>query len=250
MGRSFFDGHMNQDTIDITRIVTDFERDGFVLIEDFFDTALMERLDRIIRRYYGEQPDFWHNHEFLHKSRTEVVPWFPQQEGVVAFDEIDADPRLRALTRAILGDGWASQYCMVMFSKPGTVGQAWHQDCPPDDPAVFNLNRLVYTSDITDEIGGQTLVVPGSHRRGLLPAGDPNGDFDGQLVLRPRRGTLVLLHGHCWHRVLPIEGGSRVSTNYRAAPAGTPDDVTDVCVYRNMRYRFSTSAVVEERAAP
>lgn len=79
---------MHQDTIDITRIVTDFERDGFVLIEDFFDTALMERLDRIIRRYY------------------------------------------------------------------------------------------------------------------------------------------------C------------------AAPAGTPDDVTDVCVYRNMRYRFSTSAVVEERVAP
>ena len=88
MGRFFFDGHMRQDTIDITRIVTDFERDGFVLIEDCFDTALMGRLDRIIRRYY------------------------------------------------------------------------------------------------------------------------------------------------------------------RAAPAGTPDDVTDVCVYRNMRYRFSTSAVVEERVAP
>ncbi len=240
---------MNRARIDVERIAADFERDGFVLVEDFFDAASMGRLDRIIRRYFGEKPDFWHNDEFLNKSRTEVVPWFPQKEGVGAFDEIDADPRLRALTRAILGDGWASQYCMVMFSKPGTVGQAWHQDCPPDDPAVFNLNRLVYTADITDEVGGQTLVVPGSHRRGLLPAGEPDCDFDGQVVLRPRRGTLVLLHGHCWHRVLPIAGACRVSTNYRAAPAGTPDDVTDVCVYRNMRYRFSTSAVVEERIA-
>ena len=60
-------------------------------------------------------------------------------------------------------------------------------------------------------------------------------------------GTLVLLHGHCWHRVLPINNSKRVSINFRSAPAGTPDDITDVCVYRNMRYRFSTSEVVQER---
>jgi hypothetical protein len=72
-------------------------------------------------------------------------------------------------------------------------------------------------------------------------------EFDDQVVLRPKKGTLVLLHGHTWHRVLPIVGAYRYSTNYRAAPAGTPDDITDVCVYRNMRYRFSTSEVVEER---
>jgi ectoine hydroxylase-related dioxygenase (phytanoyl-CoA dioxygenase family) len=136
---------------------------------------------------------------------------------------------------------------MVMFSGKGTTGQAWHQDCPPDDATVFNLNRLVYTSDISDEIGGQTVVVPGSFRQGILPAGDPLGEFGNQVVLRPKKGTLILLHGHTWHRVLPIQGAYRSSTNYRAAPAGTPDDVTDVCVYRNMRYRFSTSEVVEER---
>ena len=111
-----------------------------------------------IRGYYGDNPDFWHNDEFLEKAQTEVVPWFPQQEGVKAFDDIDADPRLQEMSRAILGEDWASQYCMVMFSKQGTAGQAWHQDCPPDDAARFNLNRLVYTSDITDEIGGQTVV--------------------------------------------------------------------------------------------
>jgi len=136
---------------------------------------------------------------------------------------------------------------MVMFSKQGTSGQAWHQDCPPDSPVVFNLNRLVYTSDITDEVGGQTVVVPGSHRNGVIPAGDPVGSFENQVVLRPKRGTVVLLHGHTWHRVLPITGSYRFSTNYRAAPAGTPDDVTDVCVYRNMRYQFSTSKIIEDR---
>jgi hypothetical protein len=225
-----------------------YERDGFICVDDFFESALMDQLNEIIRGHYGDNPAFGHNDEFLEKSRTDVIPWFPQNEGVKAFDVIDAESRLRDLTRAILGDGWNSQYCMVMFSKKGSEGQAWHQDCPPDDIARHNLNRLVYTSDITDDIGGQTVVVPGSYKRGLLPAGDPGGEFDGQVVLRPKKGTLVLMHGHTWHRVLPIKGDYRFSANYRAAPKDTPDGITDVCVYRNMRYQFSTSSVVEDRS--
>ncbi len=233
----------------ISGIKEAFEKDGYVVIGDFFDYAVMEHLDGLIRNYYGEDPDFWHNDEFLSKARTEVVPWFPQREGVSEFDAIENDECLQALTEAILGPEWNSQYCMVMYSKQGTAGQAWHQDCPPDDPTRHNLNRLVYTSDITDEIGGQTVVVPGSHKRGVLSFGDPVAEFDDQVVLRPKKGTLVLLHGHTWHRVLPITGSYRFSTNYRSAPKGTPDDITDICVYRNMRYRFSTSSVVEERTA-
>jgi len=224
-----------------------FDLDGFLVIENFFDDRLMDDLDKIIRDYYGSSPDFWHNDEFLEKAKTEVIPWFPQREGVQDFDPIENDARLHELSDALLGEDWGSQYCMVMFSKQGTSGQAWHQDCPPDDASCHNLNRLVYTSDISDEIGGQTVVVPGSQKRGLLPFGDPVGDFEDQVVLRPKKGTLVLLHGHTWHRVLPIMGNYRFSTNFRAAPKGTPDDITDVCVYRNMRYRFSTSSVVEER---
>ena len=225
-------------------MLNEFERDGYLVIENFFRSSIMDNLDLLIRARFGRDPEFFHNDEFLDKSQTEVIPWFPQNEGVQEFDVIDIDERFAELSQAILGGDWKSQYCMVMWSKQGTSGQAWHQDCAPDDPTMFNLNRLVYTSDITDEIGGQTVVVPGSHKTGLLPVGDPAGDFEGQVVLRPKKGTLVLLHGHTWHRVLPIKGAHRFSTNYRAAPAGTPDDVTDVCVYRNMRYQFSTSKVV------
>jgi ectoine hydroxylase-related dioxygenase (phytanoyl-CoA dioxygenase family) len=236
--------------MDTTVCSRQFEAQGYLVIEDFFSTSLMDALDEEIRGYYGDNPEFRHDDEFLEKSLTEVVPWFPQNEGVEVFDNVDRHEAMTELTTEVLGHGWSSQYCMVMFSKQGTAGQAWHQDCPPDDPGAFNLNRLVYTSDITDDVGGQTVIVPGSHKRGLLPAGDPCGDFEGQVVLRPRKGTLLLLHGHTWHRVLPVTGEYRFSTNYRAAPSGVPDDVTDVCVYRNMRYRFSTSEVIEERRAP
>lgn len=230
-----------------TQLAAQFWRDGFLVLEEFFRASVMDRLDELIRRRYGEDPAFWHNEEFLTKARTEVIPWFPQQEGVTEFDELEAASGFRDLTDAILGSGWQRLYCMVMFSKSGTAGQAWHQDCAPEDPAVHNLNRLVYTSDITPSAGGQTVVVRGSHRHGLLPAGDPDVSFADEVVLTPRKGTIVFLHGHAWHRVLPIRSGCRVSTNYRAMPAGTPESITDVCVYRNMRYRFSTSSVVEER---
>ena len=89
--------------------------------------------------------------------------------------------------------------------------------------------------------------MPGSHRRGFLPAGAPNEDLDGQVVLQLQKGMLILLHGHCWHRLLSINDSKRVSINYRSAAAGTPDDITDVCVYRNMRYRFSTGEVIQKR---
>ena len=224
-----------------------FHEQGYLVVDNMFDHALMDRLQALIMEHYGEFPEFFHDQEFLSKSATEVIPWFPRQEGVDAFDIVENDTRLSDLTQAILGDGWYALYCMTMFSRRGTKGQAWHQDCNPEDPAKFNLNRLVYTEDISPAIGGQTVLVPGSHRRGELTVGPVDEDFDDQVVLTPRKGTLVLLHGHTWHRVLPVHGHYRVSTNYRCSPRGTPKNITDVCVYRNMRYRFETKEVLEER---
>ena len=226
-----------------------FDREGYIVLDGFFDDKQMEPIDRLIRAHFGETPAFQHSDEFLSKSQTDVIPWFPQQHGVSDFDAIESDENFRGLSEAILGEGWYEQSCMVMFSGRGSSGQAWHQDCPPEDPQQFNLNRLVYTSDIKAESGGQVVVVPGSHKMGLLPAGDPLGQLQGQVVLQPRKGTLLLLHGHTWHRVLPVTATTRVSTNFRAASATTPQGITDICVYRNMRYQFSTSNIIEERTA-
>ena len=225
----------------------EFWENGFISIENFFDAELMDHLNATILDHYGLDPNWEHNTEFISRSATEVVPWFPFREGDKNFEPIENDPNLNLLTREILGEGWESLYLMVMFSKKGTKGQAWHQDCPPEESSQFNLNRLFYTHDINDETGGKTIVMPGSHRKGVLPSGNPHEDLDNQVVLAPKKGTLVILHGHAWHRVLPIDGEYRLSANARAIPKGTPEDITDIAVYRNMRYRFSTSEVIEER---
>ena len=233
--------------MDQESLLRQFQTNGYLVIDDFFDAGLMQRLHEEITGHFGDDPAFQHTDEFLDKSKTDVIPWFPQNDGPSAFDRIDDNETLQQLTQVLMGNDWQRLYCMVMFSKPGSVGQAWHQDCVPEKLDRYNLNRLVYTSDIDDDTGGQTVVVPGSHRMGLLPAGDPWADLEGQVTLRPKRGTLVFLHGHTWHRVLPIRDSYRCSTNYRAVAPGTPTDITDVCVYRNMRYQFSTESVIEER---
>lgn len=230
-------------------LAAQFWDQGYLVLEDFFPHELMDQYQQLILEHFGENPAFVHNDEFLQKSATQVIPWFPQREGCIAFDIAEKDERLQSLTHEILGFGWYSQYSMVMFSRQGTKGQAWHQDCRTDDQSLFNVNRLIYSADITDEIGGQTLVVPKSHRRGTISVGPVDETFGDQVILRPRKGTLVLLHGHTWHRVLPVTGKYRVSTNFRCASRGTPEDITDICVYRNMRYRFSTSEVIEDRLA-
>lgn len=234
---------------DLNELKSRFNEQGFLHLKGFFDEAQMDRLDHLVFEHFGERPDYAHDDAFIEGAKTEIVPWFPQREGVHDFDEVEQDPRLIALTEAVLGAGWNAQYCMSMFSKAGTSGQAWHQDCPPEDDTRFNLNRLVYTSDILPEVGGQIAICPGTHKRGAITVGEPHEDFADQIVISPKKGDLIILHGHCWHRVLPVVSKWRFSTNYRAAPAGTPEDVTDVCVYRNMRYRFSTSEVIEERTS-
>ncbi len=241
--------------MDFETLASGFWEQGFLVLENFFDPELMSEMDRNIRDFFGDNPQFWHEEEFLSKSKTEVIPWFPQNpdlpeysaDAAAPFDRLEQDERLKQLTKAILGVGWNPLYSMVMYSRKGSSGQAWHQDCPPENESRFNLNRLVYTRELSDDIGGQTVIMPGSHRHGELPVGDPHEDLAGQVVLQPRKGTLVLLHGHTWHRVLPITGPFRFSANYRACPKGTPADITDICVYRNMRYCFASNRVIEER---
>lgn len=223
-----------------------FWEQGYLYFPKFFDQDYMTDLETLIEDHFGVEPEFLHNEEFVKSSQTEIVPWFPQREGETGFDRAEENSKLKTLTRTLLGDKWQKQYCMVMFSKKGTSGQAWHQDCPPEDK-FFNLNRLVYTTDLTPEIGGEIVIMPGTHMAGELPTGDPHEDLKGQVVILPQKGDLILLHGHCWHRVKPIRSKYRFSINFRSVQAGAPEDITDVCVYRNMRYRFSTSELLVDR---
>ena len=102
---------------DYQALANQFWKQGYLVLEGFFDIQEMDKFQDMILEHYGENPEFFHNEEFIKKSYTEVIPWFPQREGVKAFDSIDQDPRFQRLTEAVLGEGWSTQYSMVMYSK-------------------------------------------------------------------------------------------------------------------------------------
>ena len=232
--------------MDFEKIAQEFWENGYVIFDKFFPDDLMDKYNQKVLDHFESDPESELNDEFESKSKVQVTPWFPYRENKPYFDEVDKNETFNKITDALLNDSWENLYCMMMYSKAGTIGQAWHQDCPPEDNTKFNINRLVYTHDITDETGGSIVVYPKTHTQGELTVGDPHEDMDGQIVYQPKKGTVIFLHGHCWHRVTAAKR-DRVSSNFRAIPKGTSENITDVCVYRNMRYRFSTQEVIQER---
>ena len=101
--------------------------------------------------------------------------------------------------------------------------------------------------DINSSTGGEVVVIEGSHEKGIIPSNASGKDIGHEIIISPNKGSLLLLHGHLWHKVLPINNHVRASTNYRCVPKDTPDDITDICVYRNMLYRFSDNKVLVNR---
>ena len=123
-----------------------------------------------------------------------------------------------------------SMQSMYFVKAPGKPGQAWHQDCSPENKEIYNLNRLVYTMDINKSTGGELVLIPGSHKKGMIPSDFFGNEIGHEVIIEPNKGSLAILHGHLWHKVLPIHDNIRVSTNYRCIPSGTPDNITDICV--------------------
>ena len=231
----------------MNQLANSFHLNGYVYIENFFDRNLMDLYQNKILDHFALDSSYKHESDFIKKSDTDVIPWFPQNDGEKAFNIIEQDKRLKNLTEAILGPGWKSLYCMVMYSNKSSNGQAWHQDCDPSNSNIFNLNRLIYTMDINKISGGEVELIPCSHKKGIIPPISEGDDLDGSITIEPKKGSLLMLHGHLWHKVLPINQTIRASTNYRCIPNGVPDSITDICVYRNMLYQFSDERVLEER---
>lgn len=231
-----------------------FESNGILVVPDFVSSELLERLNAEISDHYtpivGDPQRVAAASTAKQGFDVDVISWDPLSEGSEAFAEFAEDPRLKTLTSAVIGSGYSAPRSLVMWSVGGGSGQAWHQDCPPDDPRAFNVNRLLYVQDTKME-DGAIVIVPGSHRSGRIPPGGSQDPIEGEVALTPAAGTLVLLHGHVFHRVTPNRSGKpRVSVNLRAYPAGITDQVNRIGVYRNGAYDFADAAVAVDSGPP
>ena len=220
--------------MDIQTLARDFATNGFVHISQLLQPDLLAALNQDIDAHYWsideasfELPDY------MKEFACDIIPWDPLSAGVASFEQLAALPELADVTEACIGDDYQSYGSLVMYSKRGGRGQAWHQDSVPDDNLGFNVNRLCYARSVEKE-DGALIVMPGSHRRGRIPEGPHQEDMPGQVILCPRAGDVLLVHGWCFHRVLPnTSGRSRVSINIRVYPGETDRSVCGTGLYRN-----------------
>jgi hypothetical protein len=239
----FADGRETE--VGTTELRQRFDRDGVVVMPRFLSEPQMVPLRRELDAHYAPlaaRAATSHNGAgILAPFECDVMVWAPLKDRNAAFLALNEMPELDEVTEALLGPGYhANPQGLVMYSVGGGRGQAWHQDCPPGGPENkdFNLNRLIYTDDVS-LADGAIVFVPGSHRFGRIPSGGHQEPIEGEVTLEPRAGTVVYLHGHVYHRVTPnLNQKPRTSINLRAYPAGTDADVNCIGVYRNGDVNF------------
>lgn len=226
-----------------------FDEYGVLVFEDYLEPAVLRELNDAISAHYNPIVRERFGVDAIGVAgvdfECEVISWDPITEGVQAFRRLGEQGELATITEALIGPGYSSPRGLVMWSVGGGKGQAWHQDCPPDQPAAYNVNRLFYMQNTAQE-DGAIVVVPGSHRMGRISRGGPQEPIAGEIVLTPSAGTMVFLHGHVYHRVTPnVSKKPRVSVNLRAYPAGVSADVNRIGIYRNGAYDFQAGVKVD-----
>ena len=227
-------GGLYLSAMNIQTLATDFAANGFIHIPQLLEADLLQALNQDIDQHFGLVDEEAHEvAAYMQDFACDVIPWDPLTEGRASFQRLAALPALEQLTEACIGQGFQSFNSLVMYSKRGGRGQAWHQDSMPGAHLGFNLNRLCYARTVEQD-DGAIVLVPGSHRRGRIPAGPHQESMADELIICPQAGDVLLVHGWCFHRVLPNRSGrSRVSINVRAYPKDVDSSVCATGVYRN-----------------
>ena len=227
---------------DLDTIVGTFEQDGIVVLKDMLFGDQVTAADRVANRLL---------------TQLDERPWAAGEEYCQRFDiwtkifgNLESDPDILVLfenevmqtvTDKLSGVGSAIGSIGSWVTSRG-CGQAWHQDSWSSDPNLFILNRIVFTRNYTPE-HGQLLFVPGSHRYGDLPTGDPYEPLPNQVAFTPSANAAVFLHTRTYHCVTKnATDEPRIQFNRRVVPNGVPGNLTSRARFRNGTWDFSTQS--------
>lgn len=125
-------------------------------------------------------------------------------------------PEVVASVRALLGDDMHLEYTAGIVNNGSRPFFPWHMHVGGVDNEVYRkqqlfpsftrserVTMLLYLDDLTRE-SGELLVFPRRLEEPTRPPFDPaKEDWDGQVELACRSGTVVLLEQNTWHAARP-----------------------------------------------
>jgi len=207
-----------------------YEEDGYLIIRDVLDSREVETFNQAFFKHTDDlhpMPGFEYpapgRYTLAHSSLKDPdLGFVAEHSGIVgpAAALLDDDPILTAF--------------VVYDRTPGGPGIPGHNDYKRWRPVGSSMNWLftiVPTCDYDAE-HGQLFVAPGSHRlERIYDEGGPTlevrsavkPDDDAYIDPELKRGDLLLMNMHCWHKAAPNRSGeSRIGFFNKYAAKSCP----------------------------
>ena len=153
--------------------IEEFQQRGFLLLEDRFSAAELRLLTREVGVIVGQRGE----RTVMEASGSAVRSVYAPHASDPVFSALARDPRLVEPARSLLG-GDIYVYQSKLNIKSPFVGEVWewHQDYvfwhnEDNMPAARVLSAAVFLDDV-NEFNGPMVLIPGSHREGVLACPD------------------------------------------------------------------------------
>jgi hypothetical protein len=177
------------------------DEDGFLVLENFADPALLGTLRGRIHQLF-EELGAKAGHEFKQEPQTDRLANLIDYDEV--FQRAVALPKLLAGVAQVLGPDFKLSSLNARSARPHSDWtQPLHCDTGalPDARGNSVCNIIWMLDDFTPE-NGATRFVPGTHRRQRLPQealADPSAPHPDERLVLGTRGTVVIMNAHLWH---------------------------------------------------
>ncbi len=188
--------------------LADFARDGFLVCGQLVPPQQQDRLRAGIAEVIAEEGHAEGGGDIFLRHLMDKRP---------VFLDLLRFPTL-SIARAMLGPQVQVLPLTARIAYPGQAAQfvTWHlhqrvvpDPCPPFFSLPQVIDSLLYLDDAS-EANGSLMVVPGSHTRMHEDLPVTDADLPGQVLLQPRAGDVVMIHGNLWHRATPTSAAGSV----------------------------------------
>ncbi|PPI85286.1 ectoine hydroxylase [Marinobacter maroccanus] len=167
--------------------LTHYERDGFLVFNNFLDQATVRQFREDLRGYEDDESILRSEGTITEPGKQEIRSIFGIHELSDRFDRLTRDPKILAMVRQLLGSEAYIHQSRINF-KPGFHGKGfdWHSDFETwhAEDGMPRMRAVSFSIALTDNtpFNGPLMLIPGSHKTFLPCVGrTPEDNYQSSL---------------------------------------------------------------------
>ena len=146
-----------------------YERDGFLVFNNFLDQNTVRQFREDLRAYEDDESILRSEGTITEPGKQEIRSIFGIHELSDRFDRLTRDPKILAMVRQLLGSDAYIHQSRINF-KPGFHGKGfdWHSDFETwhAEDGMPRMRAVSFSIALTDNtpFNGPLMLIPGSHK--------------------------------------------------------------------------------------